>query len=258
MRAISASIVRDGPTSSDHPQAHALWSDFNRRLTEDAQRLPNEARYERWLEEFLGLEVTDPRLFWLTLARLAELVLKQAGDYADHCEFQAAGDLLANPRRIEVFVCGGADPVAKKRHCGLQEQFAPAIGREDPITWLTRNTLSHIREKALLPHLKERLDFSGWMRLEYLAMLDHRMCRVADAIAFLAAWQIADYRDLSRKMAPAAPEDCAMIEANLCRFDLECFDQMGDDIESVICNADASSRFLEGRDFSLSEKFLTI
>mgnify|MGYP000545483514 FL=1 len=258
MRAISVSILRNGPTSAYPPQTYALWSTFNRRLTEDALRLYNEARYEQRVEELMAIEVADPRLFWLTLARLAELALKRAGDYADNCEFQAAGDLLANPRGIEVFVQGRTDPVIKNRHRGLREQFAPAIGREEPVAWLSRKTISHVCEKALIPHLEERLASSGWMRADYLALLDRRMCRVADAIAFLIAWQIVDYRELSRRMESAAPEDSAMIEANLCRFDLDCFDEMGDDIERIICNADASSRFLEGRDFSLSQNFPTI
>ena len=84
------------------------------------------------------------------------------------------------------------------------------------------------------------------------------MCRVADTIAFLTAWQIFDYKDLSGRMKRAAPEDSALIEANLCRFGLGGFDEMGDDIERIICNADASSRFLGGCDFSISQKFPTI
>lgn len=258
MRATPVSIYENSRTSAHHLRSNAIWLDFNRRLSEDTQGLPNEARCWQRLEELMGIEVADPRLFWITLARLAELALKQAGDYADNCEFQAAGDLLANPRRIEIFVQGKTGPVIKNRHCGMREQFAPAIGREDPVAWLRRRTLSHVCEKALIPHLEEQLASSGWMRADYLALLDRRLCRVADTIAFLAAWQVVDFRELSRRMECAAPEDSAMIEANLCRFDLDCFDEMGDDIERIICNADASSRFLEGRDFSLSQKFLTI
>jgi hypothetical protein len=251
-------MLSNDPISAYPPQAHALWSTFNRRLTEDVQRLYNETRCALRMEELMAIEVADPRIFWLTLARLAELALKQAGDYADNCEFQAAGDLLANPRSIEVFVQGRTDPVIKNRHRGLREQFAPAIGREDPVAWLTKKTLSHVCEKALIPHLKERLASSGWIRSDYLTLLDRRMCRVADTIAFLTAWQIVDYRELSRRMEHAAPEDSAMIEANLCRFDLDCFDEMGSDIERIICSADASSRFLDGCGFSLPQKFPSI
>lgn len=258
MRTIPASISGNSCIGGAHLQTHVLWSNLNRRLTKDVQRLPNEAWCEQRLEELMGIEAADPRLFWLTLARLAELALKQAGDYADHCEFQAAGDLLANPRRIEIFVQGRTDPVIKKRHCGLREQFTSAIGREEPATWLSRKTLSHVCEKALIPYLKERLASSGWMHSDYLALLDRRMCRVADTIAFLAAWQIADCRDLAKRMVTAAREDNTLIAANLCRFDLDCFNEMGDDIERIICNADASSRFLDGCDFSLSQKFPTI
>lgn len=85
----------------------------------------------------------------------------------------------------------------------------------------------------------------------YLSMLDQRMCRVADTMAFFTAWQIIDYRDLYKRMACVAPEDRAVIEANLCRFDFDCFDEMGDDIERIIHNAEAFSRYLDGRDFFL-------
>lgn len=251
MRASPVSISVNGPASDHHLQVDVLWSDFNRRLTENAQRPANEALCVQWLEELMGMTDADPRLFCLTLARLAELALKQAGDYADTCEFQAAGDLLANPRRIEIFVQGRTDPVVKDRHCGLCKQFASAIGRENPVAWLSRKTIPHVCEKALIPYMKERLASSGWMCSDYLSMLDRRMRRVAGTIAFLTAWQIIDYGDLSRRMACAAPEDSAMIEANLCRFDLDCFDEMGNDVERIICNAESSSRYLDRRDLSV-------
>lgn len=250
MRAITVSTSENSRTPAYHLRSHAIWLDFNRRLTEDAQRLPNEARCERWLKELVGIEVADPRIFWLTLARLAELALKKAGDYADHCEFKAAGDLLVNPRRIEIFVQGRMAPVTKSRHSGLREQFAAAIGREDPAAWLSRNTLSHVYEKALLPHLKEQLVSSGWMHPNYLAMLDRRMCRVAGTIAFLTAWKIVDCRDISRRMVHAAPEDSGLISANFCRFDFDVFNEMADDIEKIACDTDPSSRFLDEHDFS--------
>jgi len=248
MRVSPVAISVNGFASDHYLQADVIWSDFNRRLTENAQLLPNEARCEQWLEELMSIEDADPRLFCLTLARLAELALKQAGDCADTCEFQAAGDLLANPRRIEIFVQGRTDPVAKDRHCGLCGQFASAIGRENPVAWLSRETIPHVCETALIPCMKERLASSGWVCSDYLSMLDQRMCRVADTMAFFTAWQIIDYRDLSKRMACAGPEDRAVIEANLCRFDFDCFDEMGDDIERIIGNAEASSRYLEGRD----------
>jgi len=256
MRTIPVSMSGSSCIGGAHLQTHVLWSNLNRRLTQDVQRLPNEAQCKQWLDKIMGIEVADPRLFWLTLARLAEMVLKQAADYADHCEFQAAGDLLVNPRRIEIFVKGKTDPVIKKRHCGLREQFASVIGREEPAAWLSRKTLSHVCEKALIPYLKERLESSGWMHSDYLDLLERRMCRVADTIAFLSAWQITDCKDLAKRMVPAR-EDNTLIAANLCRFDLDCFNEMGDDIERIGCNANASSRFLNERDFSLSQQFPT-
>ncbi|WP_319405253.1 hypothetical protein [uncultured Desulfosarcina sp.] len=231
---------------------HHRWIDFNRQLTGDARFLPNERSIEEWLEALKDMEIADLRIFWLTFSRIAELAIKQAGDYADNCEFQAAGDLLVNPRRIDIYRRGCPTPIAKDRHRGLSDQFAQAIGDENPVAWLCRETIPHIREAPLIPQLERLLSTSEMMDSRYLTTLTVRMRRVADTIAFLNAWQIDDWRTLLRRMETGDPADRRMISVNLCRFDLDYFYAMGDDIEKLILTHGGCSRFLRHLPFEKS------
>lgn len=230
--------------------AHAAWMPdawltFNRQLNQDAMALPNEALIEKRLADFERLTVSDPRIYWLSLARIAELTLKQAADYADQCEFQAAGDLLVNPRHIDIYRHGQLTPVAKVRHQALSDQFASAIGDEDPVTWLSRETFPHIRRHALLPYFERQLMDSGMLIAGYLASFSSRMRRVASTIAFLGSWQVGNSAEFNQRMATASPADRKAIAEALCRFDLDAFDAMGRDVAHLIINPHASSDFLK-------------
>jgi hypothetical protein len=113
------------------------------------------------------------------------------------------GDLLVNPRRIDVYRRGRATPVGKDRHRGLSQQFAAASGSGNPVAWLSREIIPHIREDALLPYLREMLASCGYISPEYRADLDRRMSRVADTIAFLMSWAVTDSVQLYRRMHDA-------------------------------------------------------
>jgi hypothetical protein len=82
------------------------------------------------------------------------------------------------------------------------------------------------------------------MATEYLTSLDQRMSQIADTIAFLTAWQIGNCTELFRRIETANPSDRKMISANLCRFDFDYFNAMGDDIEKISTNNDSCHRFL--------------
>ena len=62
----------------------------------------NEGRIEDWLDELEMQNNEKNPVYWLLLVRLNELALLCAGNYADNCEFSAAGDLLLNPRKMMV------------------------------------------------------------------------------------------------------------------------------------------------------------
>jgi hypothetical protein len=222
------------------------WIAFNEILNRDARLLPNEALIERRLQALGELESDDPRVFWLTVARIVELAVMLAGAYADSCEFQAAGDLLVNPRRVDVYRRGSDVPVVKDRHRALSDQFASAIGCENPVAWLCRETLTHIRKAALLPSLKRMLCDSGILSPDYLNHLERRMQQVADTIAFLSAWQVHDGVDLFQRLAQAGSADREALADHLCSFGRECFDAMGDDIDNLIHGIDFRSIFLIG------------
>lgn len=66
----------------------------------------NETIIANRIHQAFQLKIHNQRIFWLTLARITELAIYQAGVYADACEFAAAGDLLVNPRCITIHLKG--------------------------------------------------------------------------------------------------------------------------------------------------------
>lgn len=247
MQSSSLSTARDLYPAHEPYWGQDPWLTFNQQLSRDAAGLPNEAFLDQALEMAQDLEIADPRVFWLTIARIAEIAIKLAGDYADSCEFQAAGDLLVNPRRIDVYQRGNTAIIQKDRHCGLSEQFAAIIGSENPVTWLKRETHLQIKSEALLPHLKGILKSSRYMTAEYVYGFETRMCRVSDTIAFLSAWKVTDNRELFKRIQHTSSTEQALIVGNLCYFDDRFFVEMGENIESIILCGEDQSRFLKRR-----------
>jgi hypothetical protein len=123
--------------------------------------------------------------YWLVLARLAELALLCAGHYAQCGEIGAAGDLLLNPRRIEIHVRGAHQPIVKDRHRRLSEQFnAGGVSVSEFTTWFQLNAITRVVEPALIPDLYNRLEQGGWLSEVFLDALQDRMTQVADAMRF--------------------------------------------------------------------------
>ena len=123
---------------------------LNARLEEEAKlsRL-NERLLEARLRELDELRLADDRLHWLTFARLTELALYCAGNYADTFQFREAGDLLVNPRLILIIFKGNGRACAKKRHMGISRQLGSRIdqGRTRPSG--SRKTYQPRSEKSL-------------------------------------------------------------------------------------------------------------
>ena len=92
-------------------------------------------------------------IYQLTQARITELTLICAGNYADNFEFTAAGDLLVNPRSIRIHIDGVREPANKKRHLALTDQFSAVAKTETGIisSRLSKNTHLEIIKKPLLP-----------------------------------------------------------------------------------------------------------
>lgn len=207
---------------------------FNQRLNQDARSLLNETIIENRIHQAFQLKIHSQRIFWLTLARITELTIYQAGVYADACEFAAAGDFLVNPRCITIHLKGRRHPVIKRRHDGLSDQFKADIGRESPVCWLARKATPRLTRDAVLPWLRRTLASSGAMSGSYLKSLDRRMRQVADTLAFLIAWRIEDAVEFHRRMGSMDLHGRAFIESNLCRFDTDRFVAMYRDIQEIL------------------------
>lgn len=225
------------------PDRHP-WLEINNTLNRDTRSLLNERRIARRIEDALRLHTDDQRLLWLTLARIAEVAIVQAGVYADGCEFQAAGDLLVNPRRIDVYLKGRLRPIVKRRHTRLSDQFEAEIGQESPVCWLTREATPRLTTDAILPWLSRMLALSGAMARDYMHSLNRRMAQVADTMAFLIAWRVDDAGEFHQRIRSMDLRGQAFIESNLCRFDYGRFVAMYTDIQDILYTDRCSTRFL--------------
>jgi hypothetical protein len=186
--------------------------------------------------------------YWLLLTRLAEATLLCAGNYADNGEFQAAGDLLVNPRQILVHSPAGERPTAKNRHGRLSDQFGQAgvrgSGFKKPFSAAIR---PEITRPPLLPLITRVLREAGCISPAYLLQLEQGQHRIADALAFLAAWRIFDPAELWRKLAGASEKDRQYVGSNLCRFDMQTFHQIGCSLRQALTDPEHRSPFLDAR-----------
>ena len=248
------------PKLARHFAEPGLWAlkAYNRSLDEEsAPSNLNEEFLESKLCELDRIKPEFPeahKIYWLIYARLFELALLCAGNYADHFEFAAAGDLLVNPRLILVHLKSGCKPVKKNRHKNLTEQFRHVAGeREAVVHWLKQETVPEIVEKPLLVHMQEDMARSGYLSKEYLELGERRMNRIADAIGFLASWHLSDNGTFYLRLQGASPSEKSFIESNLCRFDKEISFELGDDLRKLAVDPYQKSRFISRRTTSSSD-----
>ncbi len=183
-------------------------------------------------------------IYQLTQARITELTLICAGNYADNFEFTAAGDLLVNPRSIRIHIDGVREPVNKKRHLALTDQFnAVAKTHTGIINWLSKNTHPEIIKKPLLPDLCERLKSAGIISVKYLDSVYRRMNKIADVIGFLSAYHLSDSQMFYKKLHSANAES-DFIRSNLCNFNCDIFFGLGHEILRLIENDNYKSVFI--------------
>jgi len=195
----------------------------------------NETVLERSLHRLEALDVGTSVAYWMTYARVAELVLFCAGGYADAMEFRAAGDLLVNPRCVLIHLPSDSRTVIKDRHRPLTEQFAHvASKRSSVVQWLKRNAVVQVSRKPLLPLMASRLRSSGALSEDYLESVDARMRKLADNLAFFAL-----RRESVRFAAGNPPEAVPPCEQELrmqnrCGFDLQEFNALGGALEEML------------------------
>ena len=199
----------------------------------------NEGQIESWVNalETAG-EMASP-IYWLLLIRLNEAALLCAGNYVNNCEFSAAGDLLVNPREIQVHSKDARPPVRKWRHGRLSDQFRTnGHSRRFAIETLKNEYQLKITRPPLLPYLFSSLKDSGRVTGAYLAHIDRRIRQITDAIGFLTSWQIFDAADLHRRTIRATPETRSFIASHLCRFDNRIFIQAGNAVQCMAIDSD--------------------
>jgi hypothetical protein len=186
-----------------------------------------------WLGQLRGCPGSRDKPYWLTLARITELALWCAGNYADAGLSTAAGDLLINPRRKLLYIKGQTQPVLLKRHQAITRQVTsflpPGMG---PIQWLKKRTHLVIEEEALLPTLRQDLPHWEGFSTRYLESLDRRMERIASTLGFIPTLHLPMGRSLPEHLRLVSAKECALIEENLCRFDLEMYEAWGSQLQA--------------------------
>ena len=230
----------------DVEETAKILRDFNC-LLEDVSSTNslNEEYLEQKVSELEEIGPINGELYWLTQARVNELTLLCAGNYANNLEFTAAGDLLVNPKCIRIHIKNRIRPMIKKRHSKLTDQFRRvARTRGGVIQWLKEQTVLEIKKQPLLLYLYERLKNSGTLSQEYLLSIDRRMKRIADVIVLLWSLHLPDSRDFQEWLHCKAQSEKEFINSRLCNFDTRVFYELGHDIKKLIQYDDYKSKFL--------------
>jgi hypothetical protein len=96
----------------------------------------------------------------------------------------------------------------------------------------------------LLPHMTQVLRGPACISPAYLQRLEEGQCRIADTLAFLAAWQIFDSAQLCRRLQTSSAQERVFAESHLCRFDTKVFHRIGKDLRRSLADPDYESAFL--------------
>ena len=214
----------------------AFHLEFNRDLDRNAQlsRL-NEEHLERKMEELDEHVPVCRDVYEHTRARLHELLLLCAANYANNCEYGAVGDLLFNPRLTLVHVRGRHEPVVKERHMPLSEQFTDMAGsRTGVVQWLRDQTTLEIVKKPLIPHSYEILEKCRFVSGEYLDSLRERSVQIADLSAFLCCRGFEERLELDAWLRSSSQSDRALMESRLIRLDWRGFQKLGALIDVMV------------------------
>jgi hypothetical protein len=213
---------------------------------EVASHLVNEKVIEDYWSRARRLDGDSPK-YWLLLVRLAEAALICAGNYADNCEYEAAGDFLVNPREILVHILADGRSTVKNRHGRLSEQFGLEGAEHHHLMKLfSVGVYLEMTKAPLLPHMTKVLRKSEWISPAYLQRLEKGQRRIADTLAFLAAWRIFDSAALWQRLQVTSAQERAFAESHLCRFDTRVFHQIGASLQRSLAEPDYRSPFLAG------------
>jgi hypothetical protein len=207
---------------------------YNKELEKQADLTKlNENFLELKLEELKSLLSASDSIETFTLARLMELALICAANYAKNGCIAEVGDLIFNPRLILIHIRGESCPVIKERHTPLTIQFeSRGLSRADVVTWLKYNTVIETVKEPILPVLLNLLDIKGCSGA-YLESVRERMSMVA---AITAQWPLSAAQkkmDSSGGIASIFKNGRKSLEKYFHGLDKTTFDDLGEKIFSM-------------------------
>ena len=182
-------------------------------------------------------------IYWLSMARIMELALLCAGNYADFGQIREAGDLLVNPRHTDIHIDGIWEPVRVQRHGRISEQFKDYTPAGINVREWLRDTTHLVHVKGpLIPDLYTMLKNADTLSDSYLSSVCVRIQKISETMTFVMQGQI---MDANYPLSGVLPEEKEFVEDNLCRYDRQNFHQMGIDIDELLKDQKYQSCFLK-------------
>jgi hypothetical protein len=208
----------------------------------------NEKDLEDLINQLENLVIIKDISYWLTLARINELALLCTENYANNSELALVEDLILNPRQVLVHVPGSSKPILKKRHLPLTEQFKGVAENPQAVRdWLQKETFIEIRTEALLPHLFQKLEGSGYFHREFLESINKRKLKIIELISYLSHLGLKDSRDLFFWVKKAGRTDQEHLKSRQCPCNLNLFMELGQRVMEMAKGSPASSRCISER-----------
>ena len=183
------------------------------------------------------LKAPSDEIFWLAAARVLELALVCAGNYADCCELSAADEMLIGSGRSEVRDRAAEHGVGGNtlQRCMLHvEVLGGGHGSKSAMG------------PALPPliSLPKTLFASGCFHRTYLDMVRDRCLAARRTVGYFRSQGLTDHKSLCRALARVAPELREQVQGQGCHFNLECFHRMGFELHQLLQGGRIHSRFL--------------
>ncbi len=204
---------------------------YNKDLEEQMDLIQlNESFLESKLEELESIMSASDSIEKWSLARLMELTLFCAGNYANNNCITEIGDFMINPRLILVHIKGEQFPVRKERHTRFSEQFKNR-GTEhcSVIEWLKLNTIIETVKEPILPYLLNLLEKNGCSR-EYLDSVRKQMNMIVELISYLSMARIPKETNIEDWKSSLEKNDRIMMKNMFYRLDTTVFYDLGEKI----------------------------
>lgn len=183
--------------------------------------------------------------YWLLMARVAELAVLCAAHYADNGECKAAGDFISNPGKILMHFRDCPPPDIGMHRESLFHQVDGENRRQLGLVRKLREEMYlDVIKPGLLPYLFDRLGQSQRMAMVFLAGLHARAEVITNTIRFLARWRFAGSEAFWEWFLCASGHDRQTVQAHLCGFNTDIYEQLGNDYRCLSQNPFYQSRFL--------------